>query len=158
MHALGQYILTIGLASLIVAIIGEFSDPKSATGTAIRMVCGLFLAFTVMNPVTKLNMGILDAFSENLHPDAEAAVSAGAELADQSLREIIKQETQTYILDKARKMGYVLEADVTVGEGDPPVPEFVRITGSIPAHLQTNMEVLLEEELGISKENQQWIG
>ena len=158
MQTFGQYILSIGMASLIVAIIEEFSDHKNATGTAIRMVCGLFLAFTVINPVTKLNIGILDAFSENLQLNAEAAVSAGSKLADQSLRQIIKEETQAYILDKAKALGCTLEADVTVGEGKPPVPASVRITGRIPANLKADMEVFLDEELGISKENQQWIG
>lgn len=158
MRSLGQYILSIALASLLVAIIGEFSDKKSATGTVIRMVCGLFLAFTVINPITELNFGILETFSENLRPDTASAVSTGTELAEESLHQIIKQETQTYILDKARLLGCTLEADVKVGEGEPPVPESVRITGEVPVHVRKEMELLLEQELGISKENQQWIG
>lgn len=158
MRSLGQYILSIGLAALLTAIICEFSEGKSATGTVIRMVCGLFLAFIVINPVTELNFDILDAFSENLHPDTASAVSAGTALAEESVREIIKRETQAYILDKACSMGYNLQAEVKVGEGDTPLPESVRITGDIPVNARKELEALLEQELGISKENQQWIG
>lgn len=158
MRSLGQYILSIGLAALLTAIIGEFSDRKSATGTVIRMVCGLFLAFTVINPITELNFGILEAFSENLSPDATSAVSTGTALADESLQEHIKQRTQAYILDKARSLGCDLEVNVTVGEGSVPVPESVQIIGDVPENMKTELEAVLELELGISKENQQWIG
>lgn len=158
MRSLGQYILSIGLASLLVAILDEFSDRKSSIGALIRMVCGLFLAFTVINPITELNFDILDAFSENLSPDATLAVSTGTALAEESMEQIIKQEAEAYILDKAQSMGCTIDADVQIGEGSPPVPESVRITGEVPEQLRKNLEALLEQELGISKENQQWMG
>ena len=158
MQSLGQYILSIGLASLLVAIIGEFSDQKSATGTLIRMVCGLFLAFTVINPITKLNFGILETFSQNLRPETSTAVSAGTELAEESLHQIIKQETEEYILDKAHEWDCALTVDVNVGEGSIPIPESVQIIGDVPADVRKDLADILEQELGISKENQQWTG
>lgn len=158
MRSLGQYILSIGLAALLTAIIGEFSDEKSSTGTVIRMVCGLFLAFTVINPITDLNFGILDAFSEQFSPDTTSAVSAGTAMAEESLQELIKQKTEAYILDKARSLGCVLDAEVNVGEGSAPVPVSVRIVGEVPDNVRNELEQVLNQELGISKENQQWTG
>ena len=158
MQSLGQYILSVGLAALVVAIIAEFSDQKSATGTMIRMVCGLFLAFTAINPITKLNLGILETFSEQFFPDTSAAVSAGTDLAEESIHKIIKQKTQAYILDKAHSFGCSPEVEVTLGEGPAPVPESVCVTGEIPFSARKELEKFLEQELGISKENQQWIG
>lgn len=158
MEDLGQYILTVGLAALLAGIIADFSDPKSASGSITRTVCGLFLAFTVINPLTDLNFGILESFSRDLDRDVQPVVSAGTGLAEESMGQIIKEETQAYILDKARSLGCSLEAEVILGEGEVPVPESVCITGSISAQNRKQLEEILERELGISKEKQQWIG
>lgn len=158
MQQFGQYMLSVGLASLLAGIIAEFSDNKSATGVITRMVCGLFLAFTVINPLTKLNFGILEAFSQSSSVNTQPVVSAGTALADESMEELIIQETRAYILDKAQSLGCSLEAEVTLGEGLYPVPESVCITGSISNQNRRQLEDFLEQELGISKENQQWIG
>ena len=158
MRSWGQYILSVGLASLLVAVIGEFSDRKSSTGTVIRMLCGLFLAFTAISPVADLNIEILDAFSRELDGDAASVVSVGRELRAESMQELIRQETEAYILDKARVLGCEIEATVSVGDGEIPVPESVLITGDISTSARRELEKLLEQDLGISKENQQWIG
>ncbi len=158
MRDFGQYILSVGLASLLAGIIAELSDRKSSTGMLTRMVCGLFLAFTVINPLTDLNFGILESFSQSAVQNSQPVVAAGTALAEESMEQIIKQETQAYILDKARSLGCVLEVDVMVGEGPYPVPESVRVTGNISKQNRKQIEDILEKELGISKENQQWIG
>ena len=158
MQDIGKYILSIGMASLVVTLITEFSDRKSSTGVLIKMICGLFLAFTVINPLTNMNFEILETFSGSYTHDAEAAVSVGTEKAEDSLQEIIKQETETYILDKAQSYGCVLEVAVTVGQGTVPKPESVTISGQLPKDARRQLEEILETELGISKEYQQWIG
>ena len=158
MQDLGQYILSVGVAALLAGVIAEFSDSKSATGMITRMVCGLFLAFTVINPLTNLNFGILESFSQDTVINTQPVVSAGTTLAEESMAQLIKQETEAYILDKAQSLGCILETEVTVGEGQYPVPESVRICGSISNQNRRQLEDFLERELGISKENQQWIG
>ena len=74
------------------------------------------------------------------------------------LTPLIKQKTQAYILDKAHSFGCNPDVEVTLGDGPSPVPESVRITGEVPFSVRKDLEKLLEQELGISKENQQWIG
>ena len=153
----GQYILSVGLASLLVAVIGEFSDKKSSTGMLTRMICGLFLAFTVINPLTEVNFDILEAFSQSYDLDSAAAVSAGTAMAEESMRQIIKERTEAYILDKARLLNCEPDAEVVIGQ-DSTVPISVRITGEVPEHTRRQLEEIMEKELGISKENQEWIG
>ena len=158
MQDLGQYILSIGLAALLTGILCEFSDKKSTTGTLIRMICGLFLAFTVINPLADLNFGILETFSGSYSADAASAVATGKALAGDSVRQLIKQQTEAYILDKARSLGCAVDVAVTVGTGADPIPEAVRITGDVPAVVRRQLELMLEQDLQIAKENQQWIG
>ena len=61
-------------------------------------------------------------------------------------------------MDKARLLGCSLEVTVSVSEAEVPVPESVQITGNISASARRELEIVLSQELGISKENQQWIG
>lgn len=158
MNGLGQYILSVGLAALIVGILTSFTDSKSATGTLIRMVCGLFLAFTVIKPVASLNFDHLEAFAQSYGEAGEASAARGEAIADEALREIIKQETEAYILDKAGSYQCQLSVEVTVGDGDVPVPDSVRISGSISPYARSQLQKFLEDELGIPKEQQLWIG
>ena len=106
MQDLGQYILSVGVAALLAGVIAEFSDSKSATGMITRMVCGLFLAFTVINPLTNLNFGILESFSQDTVINTQPVVSAGTTLAEESMAQLIKQETEAYILDKATRKSH----------------------------------------------------
>lgn len=158
MNEAGQYILSVGLAALIVGILTSFTDNKSASGVLIRMVCGLFLALTVIKPVGNLNFDYLEAFARSYSEAGSTTAANGEAIANDALREIIKQETEAYILDKASSYQCALDVLVTVGEGNVPVPEFVRISGSISPYARGQMQKLIEEELGIPKEQQQWIG
>ena len=158
MQDLGQYILSVGMGALLAGIIADYTDGKSTTGTITRMVCGLFLAFTVINPLTSLNYGILESFSQNLEQSAEPAVAAGTAMAEESMAQLIKQETRSYILDKATQLGCELDAEVTVGQGQYPLPESVAISGNVTNQQRRELEAFMETELGIPKEKQQWIG
>ena len=157
MQNVGKYILTVGLSSLLVAIFSEFTDKKSSTGILMRMVCGLFLAFTVINPLADLDFGILETFTDTYELDPAAAVSSGSAMAESSVREIIKRETESYILDKAQQYGCSPRVEVTIGQGDMPTPDGVKIYGNVPISIRIDLERLLEQELGIAKEHQQWI-
>ena len=158
MQDFGRYILGVGLAALLVGILAEFSDEKSSIGMLTRMVCGLFLAFTVITPLADLNFDILESFAQNDVQIVQPVVSAGTALAEETMAQIIKQEVTAYILDKASSLGCIVDAEVTVGEGLYPVPESVCITGDISPQKQIELETYLEKDLGIAKENQQWIG
>lgn len=158
MNEAGQYILSVGLAALTVGILTSLTDSKTATGTLIRMVCGLFLAFTVIKPVAGLNFDYLEAFAQSYSEAGEASAAMGETLANEALREIIKREAEAYILDKAGSYQCELSVEVSVGNGDVPVPESVRISGNVSPYARSQLQKLLEDELGIPKEQQLWIG
>lgn len=158
MDGLGQYILSVGIGALIAGILTSFTDSKSTTGVLTRMVCGLFLAFTVIKPVSQLNFDQLAAFAQSYEEAGESSAAMGEALANDALRELIKQETEAYILDKAGSYQAQLDVEVTVGDGEMPVPESVRISGNISPYARSRLQQILADELGIPKERQIWIG
>lgn len=143
---------------MIVGILTSVSDSKSTQGALIRMIGGLFLAFTVIAPITDFDMDVLMDLGNELSTEAEKAASRGQDLAADAMSEIIKQETQAYILDKAASYGAELTVEVEVNREESAVPESVVLRGAVSPYAKAQLQQIMETELGIPKENQIWIG
>lgn len=124
----------------------------------LKLICGLFLAFTVAEPFATVSITDFTLFTADIHADAQAAVADGKEYVRISIRDIIKDETEAYILDKAEALGADIEVDVTVSGDYQPIPKTVCIAGSVSPYAKARLENMLEEDLGIGKEGQLWIG
>ena len=157
MDGLGQYILSVVSAAVISGILSSMVSSKSTAGALIRMLCGLFLAFAVIAPLGSFNYDVLSAFSDAYFDEGVTASAQGEKLARESLAEIIKQETEAYILDKAAAMQVQLSVEVTVSRGDSPIPEQVTVAGNLPEREKRLLQEMIETELGIPEEHQRWI-
>lgn len=158
MNDAGKYILSVGIAALIAGILTGFTDCKSTSGVLLRMVCSLFLAIVVIKPFSNLRFSYLNDFLEEYESSSQAAASIGMQLADEAQREIIKSEAEAYILDKAGSYGLELQAEVTLTEGDVPIPETVHLMGAASPYARVRLQMMIADELGIPKERQQWTG
>ena len=157
MDRLGQYILSVVSAAVISGILSSTVSSKSTAGGLIRMLCGLFLAFAVIAPLGRLNYDVLSAFSDTYFDEGVTASAQGEKLARESVAEIIKQETEAYILDKAAAMQVQISVEVTVSQGDSPIPEQVTVVGTLTLREKRLLQEMIETELGIPEERQQWI-
>lgn len=153
MEALRQYIISVVAAALICGIItGLF--PKGAAREVMKLVCGLFLAYTVLRPMAGAELGHLEDLPFSFSSQGEAAAALGTQMAEESLAQFIKEETQAYILDKASKLGLTLEADVTLDEEN--IPVAVTLRGQVSPYDRSRLERMLTQDLAIAKENLQW--
>lgn len=156
MGQLREYVISLAAAAIIVGIVTGLTGKKDTAGTLLRLVAGLFLAFTVVRPVVELEIGDLGTYVTSFSREGQLAVSAGEDLAADAVRAYIKSHTESYILDKAEGYGASLSADVTLGADDLPVS--VRLAGRISPYGKLRLQELLETELGIGREDQIWIG
>lgn len=153
MEALRQYIISVVAAALICGIItGLF--PKGAAREVMKLVCGLFLAYTVLRPMAGAELGHLEDLPFSFSSQGEAAAALGTQMAEESMAQFIKEETQAYILDKASKLGLTLEADVTLDEEN--IPVAVTLRGQVSPYDRSRLERMLTQDLAIAKENLQW--
>lgn len=158
MQVLGGYILSVTAAAILAAVATTIFDSKGASGTLVRMIAGLFLTYSVVQPLLHLDLGVLSGLTEALPAVGEAAAADGAQMADDAVRAIIKSQTEAYILDKAASFGAELTAEVTLSSTAPPVPAAVRIRGDVSPYAKARLQGILEDDLGIMRENQLWIG
>ena len=129
--------------------------------TTAAIVCGMLTAMLKKGAMQSLVKLLLKALPQDLGPDyqeASGAAQEGERYARNSIAEIIKEQTEAYILDKAAELGLSLEAEVFLSGDEIPVPVSVRITGQASEIERRRMEMILEKDLGIAKENQTWTG
>ena len=153
-----SYVISVVAAALIVAIITGLLHQKDISAVLVKMIGGLFLAFTVIRPLISLDIGNIGAYIAAFSVDGEAAAEEGENIARDAYRSYIKSETEAYILDKADAYGAALSVEVTLDDGDTPVPVGVRIEGSVSPYAKVCLCQMMEEDLGILEENQLWIG
>lgn len=156
MPRLGSYVLSVISAAIIVAIISSFFDGKSGTAGIIKLVSGLFLTFVVISPLTKLDFSDVNAYLEQFALEGEESAAVGENLAHEAEADIINSRVQAYILDKADLLGAQLDVEVVLDRNN--IPVSVKLEGDISPYAKAQMAETITEDLGISKEQQLWIG
>ena len=155
MQALGRYVLTLTTSAMICGILLSLL-PKGRTRTILQAVCGIFLAASALSPVLDLSIPDVSALPSEYLLAGEAFAQTGEEEARRETHQRIKQGLEAYILDKAADLHANLHVEVTVGEDN--LPTAVTISGEASPYARRQIQAMIENDLGISKENQKWIG
>lgn len=156
MDGVRKYLLSVTAAAVICGIIMSILGKKGLYASIIRILCGLFMAFTMISPILKIRLKDLETYFGELHIEANSAVSWGIQTAENASTEFIKDKTEAYILDKASSMGLNIKAEVMLAEGGDRTPCCVWIEGSVAPYAKMQLQTWLKEELGIPEENQVW--
>lgn len=156
MDGLRHYIIAVTAAAILCGIVKSISE-KAASGKIIKLICSLFLGFTVLKPITQIDLSQLAEVSLPYADEAVRAAALGEKLSQDALMNIIKVEAEAYILDKAAAFGAALEVEVTISDGTM-MPDGARIKGAISPYAKLQLQRIMEQDLQIAKENQQWIG
>ncbi len=156
MEDIRQYLLSVTAAAIMCGLLEKLLVQKGTAAAMGKMLAGIFLAVTIISPAVRLNfdgwMNGAGSFSE----DASAAVQEGKELSNDALRELIKDQTQAYILDKAKALHADLKVQVEVSDREMPVPVRVKLEGEISPYAKQQLQSIITQQLGIAKEDQIW--
>ena len=152
-----QYLLSIVGAAIICSITKNISNEKTLSGAMLRLVAGIIMTVTVLAPVVNLDLNDLPLMTTNFMDEASTIAAEGEEMAASARNAIISDRAEAYILDKAAAFGAALEVEVTISDGTM-MPEGARIKGAISPYAKLQLQRIMEQDLQIAKENQQWIG
>lgn len=153
-----QYLIRIIVVALICGMLTGLLERESSAHRIARLICGLLMVFTVVSPIMDIDLQGVFTFTDTLCQSGEIAAQDGQDISETTMRTIIKGETEAYILDKAASLGVELEVDVLLEDMYPMAPKTVRLSGSVSPYVRNRLQNIIAEELGISKENQIWIG
>lgn len=154
MEQIRAYLLSVAAAAVICGVLRELTGRKGTTGAVMDLLTGLFLAVTVLRPLSGAELSDWTGFLEAISTDSSAIVEEGTLLSRQALSASIKERTEAYILDKAAELSLDISAEVMLDDSMTPVS--VIITGDASPYARQRLETVISEELGIQKEAQIW--
>lgn len=157
MDRIRSYLLSVIIAALICSIVAALPGKNAALSAMRKTLCGVFISVTLISPLTNLRMPDLNQYLDAFHADAAEAVFLGQTMSQETADRLIKEQTAAYILDKAKDMGATLEVTVAISEESPRVPCSVTIRGMVSPYLRQKLTEVIEQELGIHREDQHWI-
>lgn len=157
MESIRTYLLSVTAAAVLCGIVISLLGKKGTIAALGKFLAGLFLSLTVIAPVVNLSTGDWSSYWQAFSLDGQEAAETGIMLARSAQSDIIKQDLEAYILDKAASMGADLSVAVTLQEGDVLTPKSVRLTGQVSPYIRQQLSAMITEELGIAKEAQEWI-
>lgn len=151
-----EYLLGIFAAAMVCAIVTRVIGEKGTVGAVVKLVAGLFLAFTVIQPWVDIRLDAVLDLAQNQSAAGQEAALAGQLLSRETMGAVIKERTEAYILDKATEMNVVLKVEVTLSDEEIPCPESVRLTGNVSPYAKARLQDIMLNDLGIMKEQQIW--
>lgn len=151
-----KYLLSVAAASLLTSLLPALL-PKGKIQKVESFIGSLVLILTILSPVVKLNASSIRKAMESYQIDLQDTQRGIEKKSRGALEELISQRCEEYIWDKAAQMGLQLEIEITVGENsDIPVPVSASMVGVCSQEDQAVLSKILEEELGIPRNKQEW--
>ena len=133
--------------------------PEGSVKRILSIACSVVLISAVVQPLAGLD---LSTYALELAKNSErkaAFLENSADINDRLNRLVIQQECQTYILDKAGEMGLSLSRVTVLAQWNSAglwVPYSAELTGTENEAEQRRLGAVIEAELGIPEERQQW--
>ena len=156
MGAIGEYVLSVTAAAMICSAILRMLLGKGTAAVLGKILTGIFMTLTILSPLTDIRINDFAALHFDYSSQANTAVAEGEAKARAALMDSISERTCTYILNKAKQLGVTLQVQVTVSDDAIPVPTKVMLKGSISPYNKRKLQSIIENDLGIHKENQVW--
>ena len=154
---LREYVIHLTATVLICSVILRFVNRGGAVKMIIKLLCGIVLAYSMIQPIKQLKLNGFDKITEEFRQDAEQSVEWGKKLSIEAWSQSISQGVETYILEKAKVMGVDLVVEVELSDDEIPVPVAVMLTGDVAPYAKSVLSDTISQDLNIPKENQTWI-
>lgn len=158
MDGIREYLLQIISAALICGILLRIMGKKGMLTETVKLLAGVYMTITVLSPWVNIPTGSLEDITGDLSLDAEALAQEGKNSAQEAISAIIKERSETYILDKASSLGVSLTVEVRLTVDALPYPAGVTLSGPISPYAKSILADYISDNLGISMEDQKWIG
>lgn len=154
MSFIKEYLLTITAASIICGIVAGLTKKSGTISAMVKLLSGIFLTTSILSPIIKFPLTNISLHLNSISSEAESTVNIGKQLAAEEMKAIIMSNTQTYILEKAEKLGADIEVEVFLNDL---IPSSVRIVGQTAPYTKLQLSGYISENLGIAVEDQHWI-
>ena len=155
MDGIRGYFLAI-VAACMLAVLACALLKNSKIQRITKFIAGILILLTVATPLLRIDTAELAERINELGRGSRFDTQEISKDYQTMLRALVKKNTQTYIEDKAQELGGIIQAEVTVGNGEYPAPEHVVLTGTMTPEQAQALESYIADSLGIPPEQQEW--
>lgn len=148
-----SYVLTVTAAGILCAIVKALTE-NSGGRRMLHLTCGVFLVLAALSPFHAMEIAQWNGSFSAYRQEADILRAEAEALAQNQMDDSIQERVEAYIVGKGASLGAELEVAVTIGENH--MPEAVCISGDISPYIKSRLESIMEEDLAISKEHQEW--
>lgn len=156
MDGIREYLISVTAAALLCGILKSLMGEKGNSAALVRLICGIFLALTVIRPLKELNLQDFSLLPTGLLEEARLTSGEGEEYTRQAKEDLIIQQCEAYILDKAQTLEASIQVEIQISQEGEPIPAGSIITGNLSPYARNQLSKTLEEDLGIPQEDQKW--
>ena len=156
MDGIREYLISVTAAALLCGILKSLMGEKGNSAALVRLICGIFLALTMIRPLKELNLQDFSLLPTGLLEEARLTSGEGEEYTRQAKEDLIIQQCEAYILDKAQTLEASIQVEIQISQEGEPIPAGSIITGNLSPYARNQLSKTLEEDLGIPHEDQKW--
>lgn len=151
-----DYLIRLTAASVLAALIRR-SAPDSGGGKAARFGAGLLVLITALSPLGNLDVpAAVAGIVQRGYGDVLTTVPVDRG-ANTLMEELIRDTSESYILDKAQTMGVELVVQVQTEQSSGyPIPWAVVLEGKWSQESRALLSRWIEDSMGIPGERQEW--
>lgn len=146
-----KYLISIASVALLSVLAGSLIK-SGALRSVVTFVCGLLVLLVVISPLMSIDPAALSVGLEQIMSMDETKETAFRDRFSAQ----VKRTTEEYIATRGRELGCDLRGEVTLDEGEYPIPYSVVMTGKGTPHQIQSMTEYLTNALGIPPERQEW--
>lgn len=155
MDEIRAYLLSVVAVCMITVIAGVLIH-KSALQKIVRLIGGVLILLVAVRPLLSLDMSRISAYLAEVNATYQFDTGKIKRTQNELMCEQVRQTAETYIENKAKESGGTVQAEVTLSDGDYPVPIGVTLIGTLtPEQVQT-LSALIENTLNIPPDRQEW--
>lgn len=156
MSGVKSYVLSVTAAAIWINLCssmvpeGKYKRYTSFLGSTI-------LILAILSPIIQIRDLDLRIAVQNLQPEQNDTYNAALEINDRLMHQLISEQCEAYILDKATALGAELNVTVTTGVKENMIcPVSVILEGTCTVSERKQLADFLEGELGIPYAHQEW--
>ena len=155
METIRGYLISL-VAVCMIAVLASVLLHGSPINKFVRLIGGIRVLLVAVSPLLTVNTERLSERLEEICGSYAFDTDSVAEERRSFLSEHIMQTTETYIENKAAELGAANQAEVTLTNDEYPVPNKVKIIGTLTVEQIESLAAYLTDSLGIAPENQEW--
>lgn len=156
MESIKSYLLSIIVTAIIVSILTSVISKKASYQKLVQTIGGMIVLITIIAPLKGYRFDKYESYYNDFKISAELQTDYGKSVAEESLSEIIKEQTEAYILEKASELDATLQVSVTMSRETYPTPTHAVLKGDIAPYAKDRLSRIIAKDLGIPEDKQSW--